>query len=130
MSTRRCADNQKFFPVSETLVQNLKSDWESLVKNFSNNNKSIGATFEILKSNYSENHRYYHNLSHVNALLFAAEDFREQFPDYDSMRLAVWFHDAIYQPRRKDNEIKSAGLAEAALGSLNAEKNKIQKGKR
>jgi predicted metal-dependent HD superfamily phosphohydrolase len=120
-------DNQKFFPFGETLIQNLSSDWRALAEEFSVDDEAGGAAFAVLLDRYSEKHRFYHNLSHVGALLFLAEDFRENFSNYDCVKLAIWFHDAIYEPRRNDNEIESAKLAAARLSGFGLTENKIQK---
>lgn len=123
----QCADNQKFFAFDETLIRNLKSGWRALVGEFSADGEAGAAAFDFLVDRYTEEHRYYHNLCHVNALLFLAEDFKGNFSDYDCVRLAIWFHDAIYEPREKGNEIGSAKLAVESLSRLGLMENKIQK---
>jgi predicted metal-dependent HD superfamily phosphohydrolase len=123
----RQADNQKIFSFSEALTQDLSSDWRALAEEFSVENDADGAVFALLLKRYSEKHRFYHNLSHVRALLVLAEDFREKFSDYDCVRLAIWFHDAIYELRRNDNEIESARLVATQLSRFGLPADKIQK---
>ncbi|HEX8249272.1 MAG TPA: hypothetical protein VF599_13930 [Pyrinomonadaceae bacterium] len=89
--------------------------------------KVSGAALDFLLNRYSEKHRYYHNLNHVNALLVLAEDLKENISDYDCLKLAIWFHDAIYDPQENDNEIESAKLAVVNLSCIGLPKNKIQK---
>ncbi len=42
--------------------------------------------------------------------------------------LAVWFHDAVYDPRAQDNEEQSALLARTALASLGLADDQITNG--
>lgn len=67
---------------------------------------------------YREPHRRYHDLRHVEQCLaeLAAVDGLSA-SERDLLVHAVWFHDAIYDPTRSDNEDLSARLAEAALPS-------------
>jgi predicted metal-dependent HD superfamily phosphohydrolase len=76
-------------------------------------------SWELLEKRYSEPHRQYHNLSHVDAML-ALLDLPQGNP---AMELAIWFHDAVYDPRAGDNEERSARLFQKSLGgSLDATK--------
>lgn len=72
----------------------------------------------MLAQKYSEARRAYHNLSHIQALLRHAESFRHELQDYDAVAFAIWFHDTIYNPRKGDNEEKSAELAAEMLRKL------------
>ncbi|MDG4881232.1 hypothetical protein [Mesorhizobium sp. WSM4884] len=74
---------------------------------------------EALKSElaalYQAGDRHYHDLAHVEAMLALAEECRRLLHDPDAVEAAIWFHDAIYDSRAKDNEAKSAALAEQRL---------------
>lgn len=61
-----------------------------------------------LVSRYNEPHRFYHNLEHITVLfqLASAHGVRLSIPQ----QLAIWYHDAIYEPGSVENEIKSAEL--------------------
>jgi predicted metal-dependent HD superfamily phosphohydrolase len=60
---------------------------------------------------WSEPHRHYHTLEHLATVLSIVDD-------DGPVPLAAWFHDAVYDPRRDDNEEASARLAETALTAL------------
>ncbi len=64
-----------------------------------------------LMHSYSEPHRFYHTLQHLGEcleLLDAVTPLAERLPE---IQLALWFHDAIYDPQRQDNEELSANWA-------------------
>lgn len=72
---------------------------------------------------YTAPDRHYHNLAHVETLLALAAQYRAEIADPDVFEAAIWFHDAIYDSRAKDNEAKSAQLAREWLaGRISAER--------
>lgn len=64
---------------------------------------------------WSEPQRRYHTLEHLTAVLDHVDTLEEYAEDPDAVRLAAWFHDAVYLPERSTNEERSARLAERAL---------------
>lgn len=121
------SNQRELFTVSRTLLGNLRGELQNLLGIFSSNDSKIKASADLLIAKYSEEHRFYHNLSHIHYLLFHAESFEDKFVDYDEVRLAIWFHDAIYDPKSRLNEIESARLAVEKLTELNFPPSKIEK---
>lgn len=76
-----------------------------------------GGLLEALVARYAEPHRAYHTLPHVLACLAHAAEMRPRLEHPGCVELALWFHDAVYEPRAGDNEERSAALAAEALGS-------------
>ena len=68
-----------------------------------------------LISAYTAPDRHYHDLRHIEALLRLADASAAAIADRDVVEAAIWFHDAIYDTRRSDNEERSAALAMARL---------------
>ncbi|RNG22411.1 HD domain-containing protein [Streptomyces botrytidirepellens] len=70
-----------------------------------------------LLSRWAEPQRRYHTTDHLIAVLDRVDELleRTEAPDPDAIRLAAWFHDAVYLPDRSTNEERSARLAERAL---------------
>lgn len=72
----------------------------------------------FIKRYYTEPHRHYHDLHHIIASL---KTFEEHFVDEatcpEEIRMAIWFHDLVYNTKAKDNERRSADIARAVLGS-------------
>lgn len=60
---------------------------------------------------WSEPHRTYHSLSHLEDLVHQIQAHAELAPkEHDMLILAAIFHDIIYDPRLSDNEERSAAL--------------------
>lgn len=72
-------------------------------------------TYEQLLAGYSEPHRHYHTLQHLGECLAMFDSVRGLPEHPDEVELALWFHDAIYDTHRPDNEERSADWARAAL---------------
>lgn len=68
-----------------------------------------------LSALYSAEGRHYHNLAHIEAMLALAGEYRGLLGDCEAVEAAIWFHDAVYDSKAKDNEAQSAALAEKKL---------------
>lgn len=79
------------------------------------------AALADLRARYGEPHRRYHVLAHVTDVLAALAS-GPPAEDPVAVRLAVWFHDAVYDPRAGDNEAASAALAARTLTGWDASK--------
>ena len=55
--------------------------------------------------------RHYHNMHHIETLLALAQQHAGAISDPAAVEAAIWFHDAVYDARRSDNEEQSALLA-------------------
>lgn len=80
------------------------------------------AVLDELFNRHREAHRHYHTLTHVAHVLRAAGELMAAVPVADplAVRLAAWFHDAIYDPRSATNEDDSAALAARLLPGAGA----------
>src|SRR3954468_23299720 len=65
-----------------------------------------------LLARWQEPQRHYHTLTHLTAVLDHIDVLDTYASDPDVVRLAAWFHDAVYLPDRSENEERSAHLAE------------------
>ncbi|MGH3358533.1 MAG: HD domain-containing protein [Nocardioidaceae bacterium] len=71
-----------------------------------------------LERRWAEPHRHHHDREHLTEVLAALDELEgagEPF-DFELVRTAAWFHDAVYDPHRDDNEERSAALAVDLLG--------------
>ncbi len=85
------------------------AEWSSLMLSlgFSENTNA----YVNLKKRYNEKHRKYHNEAHIESVLIELRKTRHISEDNNSIELALWFHDAIYNTLSKSNEKDSADLA-------------------
>lgn len=64
---------------------------------------------------YAEPHRAYHTVQHLEECLGWLDEARPAADEPASLELALWYHDAVYELRRDDNEQASADLARLHL---------------
>jgi len=79
-----------------------------------------------LTAAYSQPHRSYHGLAHVAFLLDEIDRRADLLGDREVVTLAAWRHDGVNDPRGKDDELRSAIWAGAALAAAGFAPERIQ----
>lgn len=72
----------------------------------------LGDLYRELMSRYRDPHRSYHNERHLDECLSCFADVGAEARRPAEIEMAIWFHDAIYDSRRQDNEDLSADWAQ------------------
>lgn len=97
-------------------IEFLRRHWEESLYRFAADQGQVEDLFTQLVASYSAADRAYHNLSHIRTLVDLSASIRQRIEDYQALSLAIWFHDAIYNTRKNDNEEMSARFAVKTLG--------------
>ncbi|GAB7049699.1 HD domain-containing protein [Catenuloplanes indicus] len=71
-----------------------------------------------LLARWREPHRAYHDEAHLTSMLSTVDRYAAKARAPHLVRLAVWYHDAIYDPAATGNEEASAHLASSDLTRL------------
>jgi predicted metal-dependent HD superfamily phosphohydrolase len=90
--------------------------WRTALRDAGCPSASVDGAGEALLDRWREPHRRYHTVAHLTAMLSIVESDGGAAP----VRLAVWYHDAVYDPRAAGdaNERASAALASTELTTL------------
>ncbi len=80
-----------------------------------NTDNEISAIHRKLKLRYTEPHRYYHSIRHIEACIEEFMEVKHLIQHPFEAWLALWFHDVIYDPKGKENEKMSAKFAYESL---------------
>jgi len=99
--------------------------WKNLFKRVGCN-ISPDEQFKSLVKAYSEKHRAYHNLNHLEQCLKEFDKVKSYLDLPDLVEIAIWYHDAIYNTRSDRNEEESALLAERDLNDFGIIKESIK----
>lgn len=71
--------------------------------------------FAQLQASYAEPGRAYHNTQHILNCLAYFDTLPMLAEQPTEIEIAIWFHDALYDPQQSDNEVRSAEWARHAL---------------
>jgi predicted metal-dependent HD superfamily phosphohydrolase len=80
-----------------------------------------GVVLDALLARYGEPQRHYHTLLHLQECFAALDSLIDMARRPGALELALWYHDAFYDPRRHDNEALSAALAADGLRAAGAD---------
>ena len=86
-----------------------------------------GGLYERLCARYRERHRAYHTLQHLDECFRHFDAARPLAAHPFEVELALWFHDAVYEPRASDSEERSAAWAAQALGAAGAARDRSER---
>lgn len=106
-------------------VEHLEYRWHQLMLRQQAPTRYIAPLWREIRSAYTNTHRHYHNLHHLADLLAQADRFRTEITDFDTLELAIWYHDIICQCLRKDNEEKSAVFAKYRMEAIQYPREKL-----
>jgi predicted metal-dependent HD superfamily phosphohydrolase len=100
-------------------ITDLGPQWHALTAPLLPSHARREAELARLLAAYGAPERHYHSLQHLVNLFNQVADFPQQ--DAAVMGLAIWFHDAVYNALRSDNETKSGEWALAFLAETTLE---------
>ena len=80
-----------------------------------------------LMAAWSEPHRHHHDLRHLGECMALWTRWREHCSRAGEVAIALWFHDAIYDPRDAGNELDSAAWAARSLTRSGADSDTVQR---
>ena len=83
--------------------------------------------FTRLAAAYSEAARAYHTATHIQDCLVQLDLSRTTARRPEELEAAIWFHDAVYQPDRSDNEDRSAEMARSTLQDAGVSSKEVER---
>ena len=104
--------------VSPERLESMQKGWVRALEKYRVAPAEAYPAFDVLVAAYSAPERHYHNLEHLAEMFRVVDRLSAQVEDPTALHLAVWFHDAVYDSRAKDNERRSGELAVDLLGPI------------
>lgn len=82
--------------------------------------------FDEMHARYSEPHRAYHTLQHLEECMAWVGQVRNLLHEPGEVAFALFYHDVIYDTHASDNEARSADLALDVLGEYTGVDRNVQ----
>ncbi|WP_298509587.1 hypothetical protein [uncultured Kordia sp.] len=100
--------------------------WLNLTSKYTDDELLLNQLWKEIHKNYTSKKRYYHNLTHIGNMLRCVSIDQNDLDDPDTLNLAIWYHDIIYNATKSNNELKSAEFAQKRLKKLQIDPKKIE----
>lgn len=102
----------------DNILDYVKEKWNQLTS-FSKKDELKEQLWSDIVYRYAEQHRHYHNLSHIAYLYSLCDQYLNKISNPAIMGFAILYHDIIFDTYRQNNEEESAELAAQHLKQLN-----------
>lgn len=89
-------------------IEQWRATWKQLSVSFT---PALTHDFDDLIARYSEPHRKYHTVRHLDECFAKLAEIRDYADRPAEVEVALWFHDAVYEQSSTQNEAESAALA-------------------
>jgi predicted metal-dependent HD superfamily phosphohydrolase len=113
--------------MSPAEADELKQSGVQLLERFRVAPADATPIMDLLAAAYQSPERHYHNLDHLAEMFRTVGGLAAITDDLRFVHLAIWFHDAVYDSRAKDNEARSADLAVKLLGPAGVPRSDLEK---
>ncbi|TCI91100.1 HD domain-containing protein [Tenacibaculum sp. M341] len=104
------------------MASQLEKRFENLLIKYTDDTDFIKKFWKNIHNKYSESHRAYHNLNHLEELFRYYDQFESQLETPDTIAFSIFYHDVIYNIWKKDNEERSADYAVDELSKISLSK--------
>jgi len=113
--------------VSPERLESMQRAWVKALEKYRVAPAEAYPAFDVLVAAYTAPERHYHNLEHLAEMFRVVDRLSNIVEDPAALYLAVWFHDAVYDSRAKDNEKRSGELAVDLLGPIGVPASAIER---
>ena len=79
----------------------MKTAFAKLLQVYQIDHQTIADCWQNIVTHYQQPHRHYHTLHHIQALLEQFDGIKDQLKQPESVLLAIFYHDVIYQTQGK-----------------------------
>jgi predicted metal-dependent HD superfamily phosphohydrolase len=80
--------------------------------------ESIEEVGQALLDRWADEHRHFHNLRHLASVLHRVDQLAEETHEPDVVRLAAWYHGAVFSAERKEADAPHGGEQSTASAVL------------
>ena len=100
-------------------MDQLKQTFFALTQQYTPDEQTTKQLWEDIATQYEGKGRHYHTLDHLQSLLSELTAVKDLITKWDAILFALYYHDAVYNVLKSDNEEKSAVLAVKRMRTLN-----------
>ena len=100
----------KMFESRKESIKSLFNSWTALTSRMGIEERHVKYWFDIIRDNYCEAWRFYHDTRHIERFLKAIEENEDALKEANNLKLAAFFHDVLFNGARKDSEERSRDL--------------------